>query len=70
MAYKTRVKCLVKLLLEFYANTKRAHLRRRMEHSQLGVETPEIGTENRRRKFVWPAALASLLVQGLFFRFR
>jgi hypothetical protein len=52
MAYKTRVKCLVKLLLEFYANIGRAHLRRSMGHSQPGVETPEIALKKPPVKFV------------------
>jgi hypothetical protein len=51
MAYKTRVKCLVKLLLEFYANIGRAHLRRSMGHSQPGVETPEIALKKPPVKF-------------------
>jgi len=52
MAYKTHVKCPVKLLLEFYGNTERAHVRRRMEQSQPGVKTLQIAAENRQQKFV------------------
>jgi len=39
-------------LLEFYGNTERAHVRRRMEQSQPGVKTLQIAAENRQQKFV------------------
>jgi hypothetical protein len=41
MAYKTRVKCFAKLLLEFYANAKRAISTTGWNFRQAGAEMPK-----------------------------